>query len=346
MNLPCGVCSLGCCGCNCCSQISSVTGDNCFKCNYAALKKQLEGLDTEIVYANFSNKLYQTPYFIAIDNEKHAIIISVRGTLSLEDCLTDVTASEDRFTIDAVDFYSHKGILQAAQYVKTDIETTGILDKLMSEENYSLILTGHSLGAGTASLLAILLKPQYPNLQCFAFSPPGLLNLEGSSYCNKFITSIIVGKDMIPRLCKASLHALRDSMILAVARSKTPKCCIFTRYCCCGTPGNALMWDEDSTKGQEAETLLRDYKESIVKEFGDVQTRHLYPPGKIIHLLKKKKTGCCSGEDVFRALWTKPKDFSSIIVSPAMMLDHMPDQVMKALKNTTIRTKSEFRHVN
>lgn len=34
-------------------------------------------------------------------------------------------------------------------------------------------LSGHSLGAGAAVVLAALLRPQYPALKCFAFSPPG-----------------------------------------------------------------------------------------------------------------------------------------------------------------------------
>ena len=40
-------------------------------------------------------------------------------------------------------------------------------------QGYRLVITGHSLGAGVASLLAVLLKPQYPHLICYAFSPPG-----------------------------------------------------------------------------------------------------------------------------------------------------------------------------
>lgn len=38
---------------------------------------------------------------------------------------------------------------------------------------YRLIITGHSLGAGVAALLSIILQPVYPNLHCYAFSPPG-----------------------------------------------------------------------------------------------------------------------------------------------------------------------------
>ncbi len=38
---------------------------------------------------------------------------------------------------------------------------------------WRLVVTGHSLGAGAAALLALLLRPSYPNVQCWAFSPPG-----------------------------------------------------------------------------------------------------------------------------------------------------------------------------
>ena len=71
-------------------------------------------------------------------------------------------------------------MVQSAEY---------IYNKLMSEELLSLahnarpdlgtnkfpvVTTGHSLGAGTAALLAILLRDrEYPDVTCYAFSPPG-----------------------------------------------------------------------------------------------------------------------------------------------------------------------------
>jgi len=35
------------------------------------------------------------------------------------------------------------------------------------------VVVGHSLGGGTATLLAFLLKPKYPDLICYAYAPPG-----------------------------------------------------------------------------------------------------------------------------------------------------------------------------
>lgn len=42
-------------------------------------------------------------------------------------------------------------------------------------QGYQLVTVGHSLGAGVSALLALLLRPQYPKIFCFAYSPPGAL---------------------------------------------------------------------------------------------------------------------------------------------------------------------------
>ncbi len=40
---------------------------------------------------------------------------------------------------------------------------------------YRLIVTGHSLGGGVASILSMMLEPYYPDLYCYAFSTPGCI---------------------------------------------------------------------------------------------------------------------------------------------------------------------------
>jgi len=41
------------------------------------------------------------------------------------------------------------------------------------QPDYNLLITGHSLGAGVAAILAFLMREKYPNLYCYSFSPPG-----------------------------------------------------------------------------------------------------------------------------------------------------------------------------
>jgi sn1-specific diacylglycerol lipase len=70
-------------------------------------------------------------------------------------------------------------MVQAAEYIRDKLEEEAILlqafshNKERGTQDFELVLVGHSLGAGTASILAILLRQDYPTLQCFAYSPPG-----------------------------------------------------------------------------------------------------------------------------------------------------------------------------
>lgn len=41
------------------------------------------------------------------------------------------------------------------------------------------------------------------------------------------------------------------------------------------------------------------------------------------------------GEPVFQALWTENTDYGQVLISPGMIQDHMPDQVLRALHRVT-----------
>ena len=65
----------------------------------------------------------------------------------------------------------------------------------LSFNRYELMIVGHSLGAGAATLLSIILKQEYPELKCFAYSPPGgLLSLNMARYTEDFICSVVLGQ--------------------------------------------------------------------------------------------------------------------------------------------------------
>ncbi len=72
-----------------------------------------------------------------------------------------------------------QGIVAAAVYMKSKLVGEQLIEKALNRSpergtpTYRLVLVGHSLGAGTAAILAVLLREEYPSLQCYAFSPPG-----------------------------------------------------------------------------------------------------------------------------------------------------------------------------
>jgi len=76
------------------------------------------------------------------------------------------------------------------------------------------MVTGHSLGAGTAVLLALKLKEEYPTVRCIAYSPPGgLISTPLVNYTKSFVMSVIVGDDIVPRLSLRSVHSLKAQIL-------------------------------------------------------------------------------------------------------------------------------------
>ena len=76
-----------------------------------------------------------------------------------------------------------------------------LLDKAYVEyPDFPLVVTGHSLGAGTAVILSFMLRLKYNSVKCFAFGPPGgLLNSQAYAISTTFVTSVVVGDDIICR---------------------------------------------------------------------------------------------------------------------------------------------------
>jgi pimeloyl-ACP methyl ester carboxylesterase len=94
-----------------------------------------------------------------------------------------------------------------------------------------VVITGHSLGAGTASILALLLhtgaipsvsslslcfslpsslaRSEFP-VECFAYAPPPVLSPSLAARCLPFVHSFVFRDDAVPRLSLNALYDLRD----------------------------------------------------------------------------------------------------------------------------------------
>ncbi|CAL1537427.1 unnamed protein product, partial [Lymnaea stagnalis] len=174
-------------GCCCCkkAQKGEIVDDNCCMCNFSTAQPT-SGLDSlDVVYCTYHVAIGETPFFVALDHEHKKVVVAIRGTLSLQDVLTDLQAEPETLPLASPqdDWQGHKGMIQAAVYIKKKLVDDGILqmawesdegytkssDWLKSERDaskYELVLVGHSLGAGTAAILAILLHADYPTLHC------------------------------------------------------------------------------------------------------------------------------------------------------------------------------------
>ncbi|XP_021695200.1 sn1-specific diacylglycerol lipase alpha isoform X3 [Aedes aegypti] len=359
-----GICQLGseltCC-LSCCRRKSSVdvVEDNCCLCNYAALKKMLKIGEVEVIYATYHVDIGETPFFVAVDYTQSKVVVSIRGTLSMKDVLTDLNAEGDCLPLNPPreDWLAHKGMVQAAIYIKNKLEEENLIQRALNHNptrgtpGFGLVLVGHSLGAGTAAILAILMKQQYDDLHCYSYSPPGgLLSMPAVEYSKSFITSVVVGKDVVPRIGLHQMEALRADLINAIQRSIDPKwktiaCSVIC--CCCGPePTSVTMMSTKEENVMRYEQDRNSARQSTVhpNDNSIALTLHhpLYPPGRIIHIVRHHPSQddrqmLKKREPVYQAIWADNTAFDEVLISPVMVQDHMPDKVLAAL-NKVITT--------
>lgn len=198
-----------------CNQVL-VVEDNCCSCHTTAFVLSAEIENTDLFFVSFRNRLYQVPFVVLTDHKTSSIIITIRGSMSLLDIVTDLMLNDAVFSVDVDtddilrqdetldtegEVRVHLGMLKSARYVYNTLQKHNVLEDLfMLNPGYNLIVTGHSLGAGVASLLTLLLKQTYPTVRCYAFSPPGcIISKNGQAEMEQHVLGIIVGDDLVPR---------------------------------------------------------------------------------------------------------------------------------------------------
>lgn len=93
-----------------------------------------------------------------------------------------------------------------------------------AEGTLPLVLVGHSLGAGIVAMLALQLLPWYPGLRAYALSAPGgTLSPALAAAVEPWVTSVVLGKDLVPRLSMASVEALMTRSVQALGRARVGK---------------------------------------------------------------------------------------------------------------------------
>ncbi|KAM4820727.1 diacylglycerol lipase-beta [Thomomys bottae] len=329
-----------------------LVGGDQLNCHFGSILKTTGLQYRDFIHVSFHDKVYELPFLVALDHRKECIVVAVRGTMSLQDVLTDLSAESESLDLelDLQDCVAHKGISQAARYIYRRLVHDGILSQAFGvAPEYRLVIVGHSLGAGAAALLAIMLRGSYPQVRAYAFSPPrGLLSKSLYEYSQDFIVSLILGKDVIPRLSVSNMEDLKKRILRVIAHCNKPKYKILLQGCWYelfgGRASNCATELDSESQGALTQPLLGEQSllthSSPAYSFSsdsplDSSPKYppLYPPGRIIHLEEEGTTGrfgCCSTAQ-YRARWAHESTFGKILIGPKMLTDHMPDVLMKAL---------------
>ncbi|XP_004691708.1 PREDICTED: sn1-specific diacylglycerol lipase beta [Condylura cristata] len=347
-----GLCKIGgdCCGSRT-TEYELVGGDQ-LNCHFGSILHTTGLQYRDFIHISFHDKVYELPFLVALDHRTESVVVAVRGTMSLQDILTDLSAESETLNLECEvqDCWAHKGISQAARYVYRRLVNDGILSQAFSiAPEYRLVIVGHSLGAGAAALLAIMLRHCHPHVRCYAFSPPrGLLSKSLYEYSKKFIVSLVLGKDVIPRLSVTNLEDLKKRILRVIAHCNKPKYKILLHGCWYelfgGNPDNFPTELDGGDQGDLTQPLLGE--QSLLTHWSSAYSFSsdsplespskyppLYPPGRIIHLEEEGTSGrfCSCSTAQYSAKWANESEFSKILIGPKMLTDHMPDILMKAL---------------
>ncbi|KAI8608865.1 hypothetical protein BC830DRAFT_1153507 [Chytriomyces sp. MP71] len=160
-------------------------------------------------------------YYILHDPALDAIVISVQGTVSAAQILTDLNGEYFPFQEGA----AHQGILRAAQQI---LERHGeeLLRWAKERAVDRIFCTGHSLGAGVGALLTMLLqerleefrkvteKPHFA-IRGHCFATPGVVTKPLVAKYEAYIDNYVMENDTIPRLSFGTLLAFKDMVVEA-----------------------------------------------------------------------------------------------------------------------------------
>ncbi|KAI8890328.1 hypothetical protein K501DRAFT_328675 [Backusella circina FSU 941] len=173
--------------------------------------------------------VFQPSYFVSYDQGHEAVVLGIRGTWSLYDCITDLVCEYRPWKGGLV----HSGMLASAQWFFTRIIPqiflyVGEQTKAGTRKVKSFIITGHSLGAGTAAILTMMVADHIDQLRelsnnpdfrvhCYSYAPVASVSHDLSEKYKHHIDSFVCHDDLVARLsygtASCAKELIMDSLI-------------------------------------------------------------------------------------------------------------------------------------
>lgn len=134
------------------------------------------------------------------------VVLAIRGSTSFSDWLTNLVCNP------GTDTGHHMGMQEAAENIDLEIRLV-LVNYLQKHRTYNVVLTGHSLGGGVATLLAIRWVNMLPiefqkKVFAYSFGSPCVVSRTDAELYQERVFSVIFGRDLIARLSYGSVRDL------------------------------------------------------------------------------------------------------------------------------------------
>ncbi|ELP84629.1 lipase containing protein, putative [Entamoeba invadens IP1] len=290
-----------------------------------------------VLHYNFTPTLFCCAYFIALDPSINALVLSIRGTFSLNDIVSDMILYNSEFSYHGEDGVVHSGIYKTALETFKDAKDH-IENALKNYPNLKFLITGHSLGGSVAQIITLLIKQWRPewDIHCYAIAPAPIFgeNLATNEEVRSLIDSVIFDSDMVPSLSMASCKHLVARMNKVLTQMDFDYLLFISKM------AKGMSTSQAAKEMVEAKGIVLD--DTIDTFFSPGP---LWPVGEVCYMKRE-------GDGKFSMNTAENKSFTTIRVSNTFLADHFPlnyvivtTKLLQQLTGEKIVTKRKERFV-
>ncbi|KAI8073401.1 uncharacterized protein B0P05DRAFT_548350 [Gilbertella persicaria] len=178
-----------------------------------------------LAYELRTGAAFRPSYYIARDRKLNAIVLSIRGTMSTFDTMTDLVCEYEPWKGGLV----HKGMKSSANWFFRNVAPKLIV-YINKHSTTSLYIVGHSLGASTAAILTIMLQDYIKefrkgtdkefSIHSFGYAPACGLSLNLANKYKDQIQSIVFADDFVSKLSYGSMMDVKELIIAGAEAAK------------------------------------------------------------------------------------------------------------------------------
>ncbi|WPT17902.1 hypothetical protein PSENEW3_00005904 [Picochlorum sp. SENEW3] len=263
---------------------------------------------------------------------------------------------------DSEEMYAHEGIVSSAKALLEDLKKVGIYeaiqhlpgpisadaDLLSPESSYNdcqikefdAMEEEEQMEFSTSRAIALIqhaIHGQKYGLVITGHSLGGLVDDTFRAISESFCTSIVVGQDAISRMSMQTMKRVIDDMMFALGTCYRPKLSILLdtligRYVNASAAPHVFQPFESIDP--DVKEVLQQYLARAQLHQKDVDTRPMYPPGRIIFLRPSGNLTNNSKDITWDAVWIHAQDLmdEGILVSKRALSHHLLGQGMVALE--------------
>eukprot|EP00594_Rhizosolenia_setigera_P003805 CAMPEP_0178941150 /NCGR_PEP_ID=MMETSP0789-20121207/1230_1 /TAXON_ID=3005 /ORGANISM="Rhizosolenia setigera, Strain CCMP 1694" /LENGTH=543 /DNA_ID=CAMNT_0020620319 /DNA_START=53 /DNA_END=1684 /DNA_ORIENTATION=+ len=328
--------------------------------NLKMLKRRANINMEDVLQANWVAKTHLPAYFIVRDRKRKEIVLAIRGTFSAHDVLTDLCCRAEEFTptIESDDDdddeeeeinksgssslrflrsnnyvgKAHQGMLKSAREI-AKMSKSIISRELALNPSYKLVLTGHSMGGGTAAVLGMIWQDTFP-VRVYTFGPPCALSRKCKTTTkkkNSIIISVIHEGDPFSTLSLGHLADL-STAISKLCQDERLRNEIFIKTL--SSPDHRENANGDL---RTFYSLFKRLQSSSVDDHDLI----LYPPGELLLLTNNGNGGgyIFNNDEAVKLRRTSYKDFRFLLIQRGMfdLSRHIPNRYeigLNKLKDT------------